>query len=294
MALTLINDNLVLPEELEKWVIPSRELQGYHVYYKGDGVKENPFTFYLSSNFAAGEPLVIVVLTLPDNNRKFDCVLRHATDPQWIRYESTLDSSNKVTAQASFKVGNEKPTSLGTYGVVVTPGTHVFRIAVDKGKIQFYLDDKPFLKNSTRRFGSLRRLEITADALTVYEAHFTDAKERRAFVFAGNGLEAPTTPALYPSSYISFRGTPLEKKQSWVQLRSILSELDPTEKFVFREAAGPAQKEIQVVIKMYDGNFSIWTDEDFQAVYSTQFKPPRSFAIYEFVLSTFLMCVPSS
>ncbi|XP_054926237.1 uncharacterized protein [Dermacentor andersoni] len=214
MALTLINKNLVLTEQQDSWVIPTRELKGYHIYYKGEGLTENPFTFNLSTSMSVGDSSAIVVFAVPENNKKFNFCFRHAIDDESVLYESTLDSSNKVTAQASTRALGTDASGRGTTGVVVTPGTHVFRVVLAKqGEIQFYLDDKPFIKPAVPKFSSLQRLEITADELTVYEAHFTNKKEIRAFIFTGNGIEVPTTPALYPSSYIEFRGRPLENKR---------------------------------------------------------------------------------
>ncbi|XP_050033535.2 uncharacterized protein [Dermacentor andersoni] len=295
MALTLINENLVLSEQQFAWVSAAREALGYHHYYTGDGITENPYAFNLSSSIQGGAIVITVVLSVPDNNKKFDFSLEHIFEVDGIHYKSSVDSSNKMKVDANTSATGVHGTTLTGNDVAILPGTHVFRVLMERrAYLRFYWDDKEFLKDPIRRFSSLRRLIIHADALTVYEAHFTESNGRRAYVFSGNGLEVPLMPVLYAGSYVSFSGTALDNKRSWVQIRVLLSQDDPNETFFIRKDATLSPAEIKVVVNVYESHYAVWTDEGFQAVYATKIREPRSFSIYEFVLSSALLCVPSS
>ncbi|XP_075547549.1 uncharacterized protein LOC142582001 isoform X1 [Dermacentor variabilis] len=295
MALTLINDNLVLSEQQFAWVSAGREGLGYHHYYTGDGVTENPFTFNLSTSIVGGDTTVVVALSVPDNNKKFDFSLKHLLDIDSVHYKSLVDSSNKKTVHAKTITSASGEKIITGTNLAILPGTHVFRIVTERrAYLQFYWDDKKFLKDPVRRFSSLQRLTINADALTVYEAHFTELKRRRAYVFSGSGLEVPSMPVLYPGTYVCFSGTALQNNRSWVQIRIVLTQEQPSETFFIRKDAAVNPAEIKVVVNVYERHYAIWTDEGFQAVYATKIREPRSFSIYEFLLTGALMCVPSS
>lgn len=296
MAVTVFNENLKLSDEQLEMVTLHREKLGYHNYYKGDGITDNPFTFNLSASIYGGEPSVIIVLTIPPNNKRFDFKLRHMSDVDAIGYESTVDASNKVTSRGVVVAAGTPPSYTTANAVLVTPGTHVFRVEVgQRGIVRFFLDELEFFSKPQRKFNSMRRVDITADSLIVYEAHYTEARNRRAYVFTGNGFEVPTTPALYPSTYIMFNGTPLDKwRRSWCQVRRVLSQGNPNEKFFIREAATKTDKEVNMVINVYEAHYAVWNDEGFHAVYPTSIRVPRSFSIYEFVMNGLVMCFPSS
>lgn len=295
MALTLINDNLVLSPQQFEWVSAVREAVGYHHYYTGDGIIENPYGFNLSTSIIGGEIAITVVLKVPDKNKKFEFSLQDFTEKDAIAYKSVVDSSNKMTAEAKTIVAGKTNTVLAANSVAIPPGTHVFRVFLERRtNFQFYFNDKPFLKQTARKFSSLRRIVVSADALTVYEAHFTDAKGRRAFVFTGNGLEVPYMPVLYPGTYFTFSGKVLDDKRSWVQVRRFLKQIDPTEIFYIRKAAIAYPNKIQGVINVYERHYAVWTDEGFQAVYETNIREPRCLSIYEFIMDSVLLSIPSS
>lgn len=295
MALTLINDNLVLSQQQFEWVSAVREAVGYHHYYTGDGIIENPYGFNLSTSIIGGDIVITVVLKVPDKNKKFEFSLQDFTEKDAIAYKSMVDSSNKMKAEAKTIVAGNTNAILSANSVVIPPGTHVFRVFLERQiYFQFYFNDKPFLQKSARKFSSLRRIVIAADALTVYEAHFTDMKGRRAYVFTGNGLEVPLLPVLYPGTYFTFSGKVLDNKRSWVQVRRFLKQTDPTEIFYIRKAAIDNKNTIQGVINVYERHYAVWTDEGFQAVYETKIREPRSLSIYEFIMDAVLLSIPSS
>ncbi|XP_070394154.1 uncharacterized protein [Dermacentor albipictus] len=295
MALTLINDNLVLTEQQLAWVSAAREGLGYHHYYTGDGITENPFTFNLSASILGGDIVITVVLRTPDKNKKFNFSLEHIFQADAIHYKSLVDSSNKMNSEVTLTSTATTGTTTAGTNVAILPGTHVFRVLMERRVfLHFLWDDQKFLKNPMRRFSSLRRLVINADALTVYEAHYVETHGRRAYVFSGNGLEVPIMPVLYPGTYISFSGTALDNKRSWVQVRVVLNQDKPNEIFYLRKGDAPSPAEIKVVVNVYERHYAVWTDEGYQAVHATQIKESRSFSIYEFVLRSALLCVPST
>ncbi|XP_075547550.1 uncharacterized protein LOC142582001 isoform X2 [Dermacentor variabilis] len=246
MALTLINDNLVLSEQQFAWVSAGREGLGYHHYYTGDGVTENPFTFNLSTSIVGGDTTVVVALSVPDNNKKFDFSLKHLLDIDSVHYKSLVDSSNKKTVHAKTITSASGEKIITGTNLAILPGTHVFRIVT----------------------------------------------ERRAYL--QSGLEVPSMPVLYPGTYVCFSGTALQNNRSWVQIRIVLTQEQPSETFFIRKDAAVNPAEIKVVVNVYERHYAIWTDEGFQAVYATKIREPRSFSIYEFLLTGALMCVPSS
>ncbi|XP_077495336.1 uncharacterized protein LOC144106405 isoform X2 [Amblyomma americanum] len=293
MAVTLINSNLHLSDAQLLALGLVRQNQGYHVYYKGDGIKTNAYTFNLPSAIGVGNPTAAVATVLVGKNLEFSMTLRHFFLDETLRYKQSYQGQ-KRTATASSKQG-KRTEVLATTNYVVTEGVHIIKAAVTRrGGLNIFVDDEPLLQGGKRQFGTLRALDINVAGITVYEAHFAYPGRASYAVFHANGLEMPKNPTMYPSSYIQFSGKPFEKKRPRIEIRYSFIQKDPEEIIYFRKEAAPVTEKIQVVFKVFEEHFSIWTSEGLEIVTATVFRAPSFFGIYEFVLDAMLVCVPTS
>ncbi|XP_077496228.1 uncharacterized protein LOC144107114 [Amblyomma americanum] len=292
MALNFTNSNLHLSVAQAEKMQTFRDQLGYHVYFTGDGIKNNPFEFNLSQSIYVSTPTAVAAISLVGKNVEFSVALTHFSQEERLSYTQTYQGQVRTaTAILSSSDGVQKQRDATDY--VVTEGVHIVRAAIIKGLINFYVDDQPLIKTGERPFGTLKTLVISGTGLTVYEVHFVVPKLRIA-VFTGNGMEVPETPTLYPSSYVEFSGLPFEEKRSWIRIRMKLSEESPKTELYFRKQTGPADEKIVVVVKFYEQHISVWSSEGVQSVAPTELRAPRCIAIYEFILDSLLMCLPSS
>ncbi|KAK8757947.1 hypothetical protein V5799_004420, partial [Amblyomma americanum] len=133
-----------------------------------------------------------------------------------------------------------------------------------------FVDDEPLLQGGKRQFGTLRALDINVAGITVYEAHFAYPGRASYAVF-----HAVFTVLCYVRPRIEIRYSFIQK--------------DPEEIIYFRKEAAPVTEKIQVVFKVFEEHFSIWTSEGLEIVTATVFRAPSFFGIYEFVLDAMLV-----
>lgn len=292
MAVTLINSNLHLSSAQLSKMEEFRDNKGYHVYFKGDGVKDNPFTFNLTTNVNMGRPSAAIALSMVGKNIKFTLALKHFTQSETLSYSQSYEGEQRKASGSQISPdGSKLPMEVTDY--VVTEGVHIVRATLER-RINLYVDDHPLLKHGKTPFGTLSKLVVEGNGLTVYEAHFTNPGGSRIGIFSGNGMEMPETPTLYPSTYVQFSGKPLEHRTAWLEIRPTLKQKEAKQVLPIRREAGPIEEAIQVVVKFFEEHISLWTSEGIEDVQPAKHRTPRSLSVYEFTLYSMLMCLPSS